>query len=293
MGSMSTGVLARLCGGAEGCASFLAQHHGRAPVLFRGAAEFACSLVDERRCERLLSDPAVDVMLARLGRAREGRPNVQEARTLFVEGFTWVLRDVDRADAGLAELGRGLASDLHGTLHLQVYRTPAGLTGFGWHFDPEEVFLFQVAGSKRFRLRENTQHPLPLAGRMPTQLLADAEPTPVVEHELQPGDALYIPAGWWHIGQALEASISISAGVRAPTFIDALAFVTAELAREPRWRARLPTIGRAAGCSDDERRRVWSDSLGALRSELERRLSAPDLPAQLYAHTGWWKQPSV
>jgi 50S ribosomal protein L16 3-hydroxylase len=286
---LTDGVLRRLCGDEVGCATFFARHYGRSPVLFRGAADFACELASAEVCERLLLMPEVDVLLAREGRPRTNRPGLDDARALFAQGFTWVLRDVDRADEALAALGRGLASDLHGTLHLQLYRSPGHRFGFGWHFDPEEVFVFQTLGTKRFQLRENTQHPLPLAGQLPTRLEADAERTPIVEHTLGPGDALYIPSGWWHHAEATEESISISAGVLTPTFVDALQFIAAELARDPRWRQRLPPIGRATLISDGERQEVWSQSLGRLRAELEQRLGSTELPGRLFASTGWWR----
>lgn len=289
----SSGVLPRLCGGAEGCAAFFARDFGRAPVHFRGTAAFAVPTATAEICEALLQEPRVDFMLARAGRPHGGRPGLEESRRLFSQGYTWVLRDVDHGDAGLAELGRALASDLHGTLHLQVYRSPAGAKGFGWHFDPEEVFVFQTHGHKRFLVRENAQHPLPLAEQMPAiagQLSADAERGPISEYLLSPGDCLYLPPGWWHVAQAEEESISISAGVLAPSFVDALAWVTAELARDPRWRRRLPPLGRATGLSDAERAESWSESLAELARELAERLAAPELPGRLYAATGWWRQ---
>lgn len=284
------GVLVRLCGGAEGCAAFFADHFGKRPLRFAGTAAFARPALTEAVCEALWSAPDVDAMLARDGRPWAGRPTIAEARRLFAEGYTWVLRDVDRGDAGLAALGRQLASDVHGTLHLQAYRTPAGGRGFGWHCDPEEVFVVQTEGRKRFLLRENTLHPLPLARAMPTRLSAAHEDTPVQEHLLEPGDCLYIPAGWWHTAEASEPSISLSAGVLAPSLVEVLGKLCAELAREPRWRRRLPPIGRAAPISDGQRLEAWSQSLAELRVELDARLAARDLPAWLYAQTGWWTQ---
>lgn len=82
-------------------------------------------------------------------------------------------------------------------------------------------------------MRENAQHPLPLAEQMP----------------------------------AIAGQLSVDA----------------ELARDPRWRRRLPPLGRATGLSDEDRAGAWSESLAE-------RLAAPELPSRLYAATGWWRQ---
>ncbi|MBK7863766.1 MAG: cupin [Archangiaceae bacterium] len=283
-------MLERLLGPIS-AADFFARHFARQPLLVRGAGGWAAELATVETCERLISEPRIDVMYAREGSPYRGeRGDLELARRLFAEGYTWVMRDVDRADPGLAELGRGLASDVHGTLHLQLYRTPEARFGFGWHFDPEEVFYVQAVGRKRMKLRANTQHPAPLQQAMPTRLKAEAEPAPIVEHLLEPGDVLYIPNGWWHAADALEATVSISAGVLAPSVLDAASLVFSELAADPRWRRRLAPMGRANPLSEDERRAEWKREVDALSTELQQRLTAEELTTQLFAATGWWKQ---
>jgi hypothetical protein len=277
--------------GATSSADFFTRHFASEPLLAPGAANWALDLATPSTCERLLTHPRVDVMFAREGVPHPGpRPDLEAANRLFAAGYTWVLRDVDRGDSALAEFGRSLASDVHGTLHLQLYRTPAARFGFGWHFDPEEVFYIQTVGKKRLRLRRNTQHPWPLQQAMPTHLTADAEPTEVVEYMLAPGDVLYIPSGCWHAADALEPTVSISAGVLAPSPLDALQLVLVELAKEPKWRRRLPAMGRASPSSEDERRTRWRVELDALDAEVHRRLESPELVTHLFASSGWWKQ---
>ena len=65
-------------------------------------------------------------------------------------------------------------------------------------FDAEEVFFIQTVGHKRMELRRNAQHPSPLSRKIPAELRAVDETTPLVAHVLEPGDVLYIPAGFWH-----------------------------------------------------------------------------------------------
>src|SRR5712664_1711260 len=250
-------VLPRILGEIS-TAEFFSTYYGRTPLLRRAAAQWVNPIATEQLCERLVRADQVDFLAVRDGKPFAGkRPQLGEAHELFSTGYTWVMRDAKRGYPGLAEFGRALASEIHGALHLHVYRTPQSHGGFGWHFDPEEVFFFQTAGRKVLRVRENTLHPRPLVDQMPTHLQARSEPTPVDEYVLEPGDWLYVPCGFWHSAEAVEDSISISVGVLAPSYLDALAMVAQELARDPRWRQRLCPMGRASPLSEEERQRAW------------------------------------
>jgi ribosomal protein L16 Arg81 hydroxylase len=272
-------------------ADFFATYYGTTPLLRRASAKWVTSLATDESCERLAASDQVDFLAVRDGQPSSGgRPSLEQARELLQAGYTWVMRDADRGDARLAEFGRVLASEVHGALHLHVYRTPRAHVGFGWHFDPEEVFFFQTSGRKMLRLRENTAHPKPLLERMPTHLKAASEDAPIVEYLLEPGDWLYIPSGFWHSAEAVEESISISAGILAPSYLDALAAVAHELAQDAQWRQRLFPIGRGNPLPEDERHRAWQEQLGRLAAEVSRRLTSPASVAKIFAVTGWWKR---
>jgi 50S ribosomal protein L16 3-hydroxylase len=284
-------VLARVLGEVSP-ADFFASYYGTTPLLRRACATWVAPLATIDVCERLAASDQVDFLVVRDGQPFSGgRPSLAQARELFDGGYTWVMRDAERGDSGLAEFGRALASEIHGALHLHVYRTPRAHGGFGWHFDPEEVFFFQTSGRKTLRLRENTAHPKPLLERMPTHLKAASEDTPIGEYLLEPGDWLYIPSGFWHSAEALEESISISAGILAPSYLDALAAVAHELAQDAEWRQRLFPIGRASPLSEQERHRAWGEQLARLAAEVSRRLTSPGAVAKIFAATGWWKRP--
>src|SRR5262249_45875631 len=259
--------------------------------LRRGGAEWVASLATAAICEQLAASDQVDFLMVRDGQPfGGGRPSLEQARELFSTGYTWVMRDAERGDTRLAEFGRALASEIHGALHLHVYRTPRGHGGFGWHFDPEEVFFFQTLGRKMLKLRENTAHPKPLLERMPTHLKPGSEDTPIAEYLLEPGDWLYIPSGFWHSAEAVEESISISAGILAPSYLDALAAVTQELAQDAQWRQRLFPIGRGNPLPEPERHRPWEEQLQPPRTEGSKRLTPPAAVAKIFAATGWWKK---
>ncbi|MEQ1570605.1 MAG: cupin-like domain-containing protein [Myxococcota bacterium] len=84
-------------------------------------------------------------------------------------------------------------------------RTPA-------HFDPHNVLLVQVEGHKRVRLapRLRARHHLLLDGYYLDGTLRDRFGEAAVDVELDPGEALFVPAGWYHEVEALSPSITLS-----------------------------------------------------------------------------------
>ncbi|TNE91562.1 MAG: hypothetical protein EP330_04980 [Deltaproteobacteria bacterium] len=80
------------------------------------------------------------------------------------------------------------------------------------HFDPHNVLLVQVQGRKRIRLAPRVrahQHAL-LDGYYLDVPMDQAFGDDVLEVELGPGEALFIPVAWFHQVQALDPSITLS-----------------------------------------------------------------------------------
>lgn len=263
-------------------ADFVRDHYLQRPLARAGTGGSLGPLATWEAIDRLVTDPGCDLVLVRDGRPFPGeRPkDAAEARRLFAEGYSLALRNPDRVDAGLAQLGRTLSTELQGTVNLHVYATPAGHGSFGWHYDPEEVFIVQTLGTKRYLLRENTQHPSPLADDLAPHTDVTRERTPVVECTLQAGDVLYIPSGWWHQTHAETESLSVSVGLLAPTALDVLDFLRAQLARDPAWRRRLAPVGRAVPGTDAEKLHALKAQLGALGEALSERLGSDALALQ-------------
>ena len=91
------------------------------------------------------------------------------------------------------------------------------------HTDPHHNLLCQVVGVKRVRLFSPDQTPrmYPHEGKMSNTsqvdvINPDRDKFPLftdvefIEATLSPGDALYIPPGWWHHVVAKTTSFSVS-----------------------------------------------------------------------------------
>lgn len=229
-------------------AAFLEEYFLKRPFsLPHGAAEFT-HLADWPAMERILSRPDADVRVAKDGQrvAVSESPTPAEYRRLSAEGCTLLVRHSEDHEPALAELADGFRRDFHAAVDVHVYCTPASRHGFGWHYDAEDVFLLQTVGCKEYSLRKNTVNPWPLEETLPRDMRYEREIMPLMKCRLEAGDWLYIPHGYWHVGQSLTDSITLSVGLMMPTAIDLFDFLRGQLLDSPLWRQRLPVAGAAA-----------------------------------------------
>ena len=105
------------------------------------------------------------------------------------------------------------------------YITFGGQGTFGKHWDVHDVFAFQLIGGKQWKVYPPT-FPFPLSNHTNTQLRQQCPPTPALDCQLQTGDLLYIPRGWWHQVTPLDQpSFHLSVGLFVPTVFDYVMWV--------------------------------------------------------------------
>lgn len=208
-----SGVLQEWLGDAA-LGAFLEAQFGREPTARPGAAMPAVPLFQWPAFDLLLGRRELDALVVRGGREFRVPPprDLAELRQLLAGGLGLVIRRAERLDAALAELGRRLARDVGGEVHVQLFATAARTNGFGWHYDAEHVFIVQTAGAKTFYFRRNTIDPAPDPARPPDFARIREETTPKLTCRLEPGDWLYLPRGWWHVAVAESDALSISLG---------------------------------------------------------------------------------
>jgi ribosomal protein L16 Arg81 hydroxylase len=197
---------------------FASEHFQRAPFARAGTAQAAMPLLTWETVAGLIdAGSKPDMLVVRNATLYDVAPGTQEAAAeLFRRGCSLVLRRCERHDRGFRMLADAFAERLQGDVSIQVYATPAGYQSFGWHYDCEDVFIAQTAGTKEYFLRENTVNPRPRLSAMPRDMHFERETSPAMASTLVPGDTLYIPRGWWHVARAREDAFSISVGVLSP-----------------------------------------------------------------------------
>lgn len=83
------------------------------------------------------------------------------------------------------------------------------------HHDTSNIFFCQVVGRKRFRLYAPDE-PVLLAHARGVYSSLDPERSealrgvPAFDEVLAPGEALFLPVGWWHHVRALDLSVSVA-----------------------------------------------------------------------------------
>jgi hypothetical protein len=184
----------------------------------------------------------------------DGLARVDRVAAAHDAGATIVLQALHLHWHAAALYCRGLERELSFPVQANAYATPAAAQGFAVHHDTHDVFVLQVAGTKRWRIYEPVVE-LPLGTQRWSPDLGDPG-SPVEELTLQPGDTLYLPRGWPHEAVAQEDdTLHLTIGLHPPTRLDAL-------------RAALDA------CGDDPEFRRGIDAGGALPDALVERLGA-------------------
>lgn len=249
-----TGALERCVGDVR---RFSEEHWGSRPLHRRAAGSFADVLdlpaVDHLVTGTLLRLPGMRLVrdgdpipagrytrTIRIGARRvEGVVRPERVLAEFGEGATIVLQALHRSWSPVAEFCRDLELDLTHPVQANAYITPATSRGFAVHHDTHDVFVLQTHGRKSWRIYPPI---VELAGK---EQRWSGEPgdlgEPILEADLAPGDALYIPRGFPHDAVAeREASVHVTVGLLARTWLDVWRHVMEEAPEHAPFREALP-----------------------------------------------------
>ncbi len=166
-------------------------------------------------------------------------PGIAELAGAYGRGKTVVIMSMQQRWRPIARLCRGLEAAFHCPVHANMYLTPPGAQGFDVHFDPHEVFVLQLEGSKTWRLY-GAPRPLPLADdRLDVPRDRLGEPREV---RLEAGDLFYMPRGFVHEAFTSEGhSLHLTIGINIHRWADVLHEAVDDLARrDERFRGSLP-----------------------------------------------------
>ena len=174
----------------------------------------------------------------------EDAPNhhcsADEAVDEWASGKTLIFNGIDRQLPAVHELARGLEGELKCRVWCNLYLTPAQGHGFETHYDPHDVFVLQLIGTKRWRVGASAADaPMPFQVHEKFPAGVEDKYSHLVMHA---GDVLYIPRGQLHDAAAQDdLSCHLTIGIHPKTYLDAiLTAVTIAADRDPRFRRNLP-----------------------------------------------------
>ena len=249
-----------------------------------------CRTDEPRRFDELLSFDALDSVLGSYGLRsgdirlvqldreikasdygwRGGLVDPLRVARLFSEGATVVFGSLQDRHDPLRRLCARLAQEAGGRTQTNIYLTPRESQGFRVHWDTHDVFVLQVAGSKRWRIYGGgLKHPLPHQKFDPELHEHGGVET---EFTLAAGETLYIPRGVMHAAETTEeTSIHITLGLIAYSWADLLVDCVMEIAgRSPIWRANIPFgFGREAPSGFAGARAQFTELIRALPQEVD------------------------
>ena len=161
-------------------------------------------------------------------RVRTGPFDEAEFPALGDHDWTLLVQDMDKWDAdvrALLDRFRFLPAWRIDDVMIS-FATPGG--SVGPHVDQYDVFLLQAQGRRRWQIDTDPRAPRDFREDVELKLLKRFKPSN--EWVLEPGDMLYLPPGVPHHGEAVDACMTFSVGMRAPSRAELLVDLAEELA---------------------------------------------------------------
>ena len=166
----------------------------------------------------------------------EGKVDAAKLEAFLANGFSVVVLHLDEHVPALAAVCDEIRSrTLEGSFVGAVVTSGTGAGAFPVHYDPEDLVILQVEGTKRWQIfGPPVSNPV---RNMPKQSPPETEP--FFDEVLEPGDLLFVPGGNWHRCESgLSTSVHLGIFFLPPTSWHAAnqilrAFLSEELFRTP------------------------------------------------------------
>jgi ribosomal protein L16 Arg81 hydroxylase len=121
--------------------------------------------------------------------------DVAKVEAYLAEGFNLCITCIDEHAPHLTALCNDIRKRSFEQIKIGVIVTTGKFGAFKVHYDPEDLIILQVEGSKRWKIYGPAVSN-PVIG-MPTQE-PPPEQDPIFDEVLQAGDFLFVPGGNWH-----------------------------------------------------------------------------------------------
>jgi ribosomal protein L16 Arg81 hydroxylase len=222
----------------------------RTLVVKRGEPDYFKGLLSLDEIDRVittLNRSTDEIILKNAGReisekdyTVDGSIDVAKLYQLFHEGSTVTLAFLDDVLPPLTRFCRSLEGEFSCPFQTNIYLTPPGAQGAKAHYDTHDVFVLQIAGSKKWTIY-GTPVGLPLPAQDFDSTIHELGAV-TMEFELAAGDVAYIPRGVVHDARSTDTvSLHVTAGILRYTWTDLLLeFVASASLRDAALRKSLP-----------------------------------------------------
>ncbi|WP_057003205.1 cupin domain-containing protein [Mycobacterium kyorinense] len=173
-------------------------------------------------------------------RLSDGSLDLDRVRGDFADGYTIVLNRLEEYARTIGSLTHSIEVELNFPARANGYITPPGSAGFVPHYDPHDVLVLQIQGSKIWYLSNDAVVP-PHEMHRPDAVVTPELSSPTELH-LEAGDVLYVPRGRVHGAEThSELSVHLTVGIHAPTVLTLMTHLLHALSlRDDSIHARLP-----------------------------------------------------
>jgi Cupin superfamily protein len=180
----------------------------------------------------------------------KGKVDAAKLDGFLASGFSVVILHVDDHVPVLGAVCEEIRSrTLEGSFVGAVVTSGTGAGAFQVHYDPEDLLILQVEGTKRWQIF-GPPVPQPLR-RMPKQSPPHTEP--VFDEVLEPGDLLFVPGGnWHHCESGLSRSVHLGIFFLPPTGWHVANDAVRSFLSEERFRTPLTRLDGASALEEME-----------------------------------------
>lgn len=196
----------------------------------------------------------------------KGKVDVAKLDQFLRDGFSVVVVNIEAHVPALAGVCAEIQQQYHeGAFAGVIVTSGTGAGAFKTHYDPEDLIILQVEGTKRWQVfRSPVANPLRgIAKQSPPP-----EDDPIFDEVLEPGDLLFLPAGHWHRCESgLSTSVHLGIFWLPPTPWHAVNRITNQLLADETFRTPLTRVEGAAdfAAMEAEVKRRMIEKIGELK----------------------------
>jgi ribosomal protein L16 Arg81 hydroxylase len=170
----------------------------------------------------------------------DGKIDLPKLDAYLARGFSVTLTRIEPHVPALQALCEDIrARNYDGSFVGLIVTTGAGQGAFKIHYDPEDLLIVQIEGTKRWQFF-GTAVPIPVRS-MPKQT-PPSESDLVFDEVLEAGDLLYVPGGYWHrCENGLSTSVHMGVFFIPPTPWHVFSDCLRSLLADDKYRSPLTT----------------------------------------------------